>query len=112
MGNLCNKEIPHITLSCVNTGMVSSCCKVTDLEEAEPVTLYKWMYTNTNDKSRMIRNESNVWHIGFDQCCEEALHSIELSPESTVQLIIYEWNPMIRQPPQLVFPREILSAHL
>ena len=102
----------HITLSCINTGIVSSCCKATDLEEAEPVTLYKWMYTNTNDKSRMNWNESNAWYIEFEQCCEEALLSIECSPESIVQLYIYEWNPMIRQPPQLVFQRQILSTQL
>ena len=111
MGNLCNKEIPHITLSCANTGMVSSCCKATGLE-ADPVKLYKWMYSNTNDDSMMNWNKSNAWYIEFEQCCEEALHSIELSTESIVQLIIYEWNPMLRQPPQLVFQRQVLSAQL
>ena len=91
--------------------MVSSCCKATDLE-ADPVTLYKWMYTNTNDDTMMNWNESNAWYIEFEQCCKEALYSIEHSPESIVQLIIYEWNPMRRQPPQLVFQRKILSAQL
>ena len=27
MGSLCCKDIPNINLSCINNGMVSSCCK-------------------------------------------------------------------------------------
>ena len=109
MGNLCNKELPHITLSCVNTGTVSSCCKASDLE-VQPIILYKWTYTNTNDENMINWNGSNSWYTGFDQYLKEALCRMEVSPQSIVQLFIYEWNAMERQPPQIVFHRQISAG--
>ena len=70
MGNLYCKDIPNTNLSCINNGMVSSCCK-SDVDQIETTTLYKWIYY-IHDKK--LKNESNASYETLDQCKEYALH--------------------------------------
>ena len=49
MGNLCCRTIPNINLSCINNGMISSCCK-SDSKSTEMPTFYKWI--SPSDKMR------------------------------------------------------------
>ena len=110
MGNLCNKEIPHVTLSCVNTGMVSSCCRSTD-SPSQMTKLYKYMYTVVTDSNILDLQESHAWYVEWDLCYQEALHQIKATPYTRVQLFIYKWNVGTNQPLELVLERQILQQH-
>ena len=66
MGNLCSKDIPNINLSCINNGMVSSCCK-NGVDKFETATFYKWIYYIHDVE---LKNKSYAWYETFDQCKE------------------------------------------
>ena len=74
MGNLCCKDIPNINLSCINNGMVSSCCK-SSVDKFETATLYKWIYYIPDGESY----ESHAWYETFDQCNEDACVMLTLT---------------------------------
>ena len=56
MDNVCYKDIPNINLSCINNGMVSSCCK-NSVDKIETATLYKWIYYIPDEE---MKSESHV----------------------------------------------------
>ena len=121
MGNLCGKDdVPNITLSCVNTGMVSSCCKgdtSTAVGASSSITLYKWMYSvnasgpdEASDK-QVYKNESTTWYTDYRQCHDDAMMrmgDVYTSETVTAHLFIFEWEVGSTSPPQLVYHRQMM----
>ena len=107
MGNLCCEDIPNINLSCINNGMVSSCCK-SDVDQMETATLYKWIYY-IPDKE--LKNESNAWYETFDQCNEDAIHNIQIYHSHTpevIHLYIYRW--IVGTPSMVFYKRKLMTS--
>ena len=91
MGNLCCKDIPNINLSCINNGMVSSCCKNSvDKCESGCITL---------EHDEEFRHDA--WYETFDQCKEDALHNAHMyhPDKDGIHLDIYRW--IVATPPML-----------
>ena len=123
MGNLCGKDdVPNITLSCVNTGMVSSCCKgdTSVGASSSPITLYKWMYSiNTSSSNsncgqqsdqQVYKNESLTWYTNYSQCHDDAMAKmgdVYASNTTAIHLFIFEWEVGSSSPPQLVYHRQM-----
>ena len=112
MGNLCCRTIPNINLSCINNGMISSCCK-SDSESTEMPTFYKWIFTIRRNE-RIFQNTSAAWFENFAQCNEDALHNIQVcsvESEAIVQLFIYEWKVCTQQSARLVYQKKLMTSH-
>ena len=105
MGNLCCKDIPNINLSCINNGMVSSCCK-NSVDKFETATLYKWIYYIPDVESY----ESYAWYETFDQCKEDALCNVNTycQDKDAIHLYIYRWN--VGTPPMLFYKRQLMTS--
>ena len=111
MGNLCCRTIPNINLSCINNGMISSCCK-SDSESTEMPTFYKWIFTMRHNE-RIFHNTSAAWFENFAQCNEAALHNIQMccvESEEIVQLFIYEWKVNTQQSVRLVYQKKMMTS--
>ena len=120
MGNLCGKDIPNITLSCVNTGMVSSCCKAdtTTGATSSSITLYKWMYSinaingqSQQSNQQVYKNEALTWYTNYSQCHDDAMSKMEdvyASAATAIDLFIFEWEVGSNSPPQLVYHRRMV----
>ena len=80
---------PNITLSCINSGMVSSCCRTGDAYEKGDVTLYKWRFTSTSNENPYDMYESNVWFTPFEECNTSLMSHIALSNKLFVYVYIY-----------------------
>ena len=107
MGNLCCKDIPNINLSCINNGMVSSCCK-NNVDKFETATFYKWIYYIPDAE---LQKESYAWYETFDQCKEDALcnaHMYHSDTQETIHLYIYRW--IVRTPPMLFHKRQLMAS--
>ena len=102
MGNLCCKDIPNINLSCINNGMVSSCCK-----NSETATLYKWIYYIPDEE---LKSESHAWYETFDQCKEDALCNVNTycQEKGAIHLYIYRW--IVETPPMLFYKRQLMTS--
>ena len=108
MGNFCCRTIANINLSCINNGMISSCCK-NDSESTEMPTFYKWIFTIRHNE-RIFCNTSAKWFENFAQCNEDALHNIQMccvESEEIVQLFIYEWKVDTQQSVRLVYQKKM-----
>ena len=107
MGNLCSKDIPNINLSCINNGMVSSCCK-NSVDKFETATFYKWIYYIHDAE---LKNESYAWYETFDQCKEDALCNVHMyhpDIQDAIHLYIYRW--IVGAPPMLFYKRQLMTS--
>ena len=107
MGNLCCRTI--INLSCINNGMISSCCKS---ECTEMPSFYKWIFT-IKQNERIFCNTPAAWFENFPQCNEDALHNIQMfhvESKAIVQLFIYEWKVGTRQSARLVYQKKLMTS--
>ena len=111
MGNLCCRTIPNINLSCINNGMISSCCK-SDSESTQMPTFYKWIFSIRRNE-RIFHNTSPAWFENFAQYNEDALHNIQLccvDSEELIQLFIYEWKVGTQQSARLVYQKKLMTS--
>ena len=106
MGNLCCKHIPNINLSCINNGMVSSCCK-NSLDKYETATLYKWIYYIPDEE---LKSESHAWYKTFGQCKEDVLCNVNTycQEKGAIHLYIYRW--IVGTPPMLFYKRQLMTS--
>ena len=106
MGNLCCKDIPNINLSCINNGMVSSCCK-NSVDKFETATFYKWIYYIPDEE---LKSESHAWYETFDQCKEDALCNVNTycQEKGAIHLYIYRW--IVGTPPMLFYKRQLMTS--
>ena len=105
VGNLCCKDIPNINLSCINNGMVSSCCK-NSVDKFETATLYKWMYYMHDEEFR-----HEAWYETFDQCKKDALHNAHMyhpDTQDVIHLYIHRW--IVGTPPMLFYKRQLVTS--
>ena len=111
MGNLCCRTILNINLSCINNGMISSCCK-NDSESPEMPTFYKWIFTIKQSES-IFCNTSAAWFENFTQYYEDALHNIQMccvESEEIIQLFIYEWKVGTQQSARMVYQQKLMTS--
>ena len=92
MGNSCIRQTPNITLSCVNSGMVSSCCRNELKEEEGDATVYQWVYTCVNEKGCFCINESKTSFMDYDDCKYSAMADYQKECNSWVHFYIYQWK--------------------
>ena len=105
MGNLCCKDIPNINLSCINNGMVISCCK-NSVDKFETAKLYKWIYYIPDGESY----ESHAWYETFDWCNQDALCNVNIyhpDTQDTMHLHIYRW--IVGTLPMLFYKTQLMT---
>lgn len=122
MGNIClRRETPNVSLSCINTGVISSCCRPAPEAEqpsSSAVTLFKWMYSVRSEYAMSFsgeptrEGESLCWHTNYRQCYDDALARISdeyMDDTSIIHLFIFEWEVGCDSAPQLSFHRQMSS---
>ena len=93
MGNSCFYQTPNITLSCVNSGTISSCCRSGEIEKDNMNTaLYQWVYTCVNEQGSFSVVESSSFFQKFDKCKNSAISHFLQDYNSWVHLYIYKWK--------------------
>jgi len=108
MGNSCFRETPNITLSCVNSGMVSSCCKTGGNREKENIPLYNWIYSSCNELGCLKSNESKTSFLEFDECKDSAMLNMFQDRSSWFHLYIYESK--VNSDSHLVYDRIFIKS--
>ena len=107
MGNLCCKDIPNINLSCINNGMVSSCCK-NSVDKIETATIYKWIYYIPDEE---LKSESHAWYETFDQCKEDAFHNAHMyNPDTQGAIHLYITRWIVGTPPMLFYKGQLMTS--
>ena len=107
-GNLCCRTISNNNFSCINNGMISSCCK-TDSKSTEMPKFYKWIFTIKYNE-RIFHNTSAAWFENFAQSYEDALHNIQMCCVEIVQLFIYEWKVDTQESVRLVHQKKLMTS--
>ena len=94
MGNSCFHQTPNITLSCVNSGTISSCCRSGDSIDKDNMNmaLYQWVYTCVNEQGSFSVVESSSFFLKFDECKNSAISHFLQDYNSWVHLYIYKWK--------------------
>ena len=107
MGNSCQRQLPNITLPCVNSGSLSSCCRNIN-DESNAISLYRWM-SSTIHNGELSINESNAWFANFEDCQNSAKHNMKIDEKTWIHLHIYEWKFSSKIDHQLVYEKSLNS---
>ena len=112
MGNICQRQIPNLSLSCANSGMISSCCKTEEAYEKSDVTLYKWMYSSSTYENPLDfeLDESGVWFMTLEECNSSLVSHIALCNKLWACVHIYEWKVKASKKCELIYDNTFTST--